>query len=152
MSPADDELREQANQRLRDARAAWGQAMMAHKMAPPDAGFASRLRDLALAAQAEREACEEAGRAGLLWRPIPGAQTAQPPYELRPGTGRRGPAQRWDRFDAAVLDLNHAIAGTNVIGVARAFGELASVAAALADAVEAEDQEAAAEQLRREAV
>jgi hypothetical protein len=50
------------------------------------------------------------------------------------------------------LDLNHAIAGTNVIGVAHAFGELASVAAALADAVEAEDQEAAAEQLRREAV
>jgi hypothetical protein len=152
MSPADDQLREQANQRLRNASATWGQAMTAHKMAPPDAGFASRLRALSTAAQAEREACEEADRAGLLWRPIPGAQTAQPPYELRPGTGRRGPAELWDRFDAAVQDLNHAIIGTNVVGVARAFGGLASAAAALADAVEGEDQAVAAEELRREAV
>jgi hypothetical protein len=152
MSPADDELREQANQRLRNARAAWGQAMTSHKMAPPDPGFGSRLRALSVAAQAEREACEEADRAGLLWRPIPGAQTAQPPYELRPGTGRRGPAEMWARFDAAVQNLNHAITGTNVIGVGRAFDELASAAAALADAVEAEDREAATEQLRREAV
>jgi hypothetical protein len=152
MSPADDELREQANQRLRNARAAWGQAMTAHKMAPPDAGFAPRLRALSSAAQAEREACEEADRAGLLWRPIPGAQAAQPPYELRPGSGRRGPVELWGRFDAAVESLNHAITGTNVTGVGRAFGELASAAGALADAVDAEDQEAAAEQLRREAV
>jgi hypothetical protein len=38
------------------------------------------------------------------------------------------------------------------MGVARAFGELASAADALASAVEAEDREAAAELLRREAV
>ena len=152
MSPSDDELREQANQHLRNARAAWGHAMAAHKMAPPDAAYASRLRALSLAAQAEREACEEADRAGLLWRPIPGAQTAQPPYELRPGTGRRGPAELWERFDATVQDLNHAITGTNVIGVARAFGELASAAAALADAVEAEARDTAAGQLRQQAI
>ena len=152
MSSSDDGPREYANQRLRDARAAWGQAMTAHKMAPPDPGFASRLRALSRAAQAERDACEEADRAGLLWRPIPGAQGAQPPYELRPGTGRRGPTDLWERFDATVLNLNHAITGTNVVGVARAFGELAAAAAALADAVEAEDQKAAAEHLRRQAV
>jgi hypothetical protein len=152
MSASEPDAREQAAQRLQQAKAAWGQAMTAHKMAPPDTGFASRLRTLALAAQAEREACEEADRAGLLWRPIPGAQGAQPPYELRPGTGRRGPADLWERFDAAVQNLNHAIAGTNVRGVASSFGELASAAGALADAVEAEDQEAAAEALRRHAV
>ena len=152
MSTADEELREHANQRLRNARAAWGQAMTAHKMAPPDPGFSARLHSLSVAAQAEREACEEADRAGLLWRPIPGAQTAQPAYELRPGTGRRGPAELWDRFDAAVQHLNSAITGTNVVGVARAFGELASAAAALADAVEAEDRESAAQQLRQQAV
>jgi hypothetical protein len=78
-------------------------------------------------------------------------QGAQPPYELRPGTGRRGPAELWQRFDAAVQNLNHAIAGTNVGGVASAFGELASAAGGLADAVEAEDHAAAAE-LRRQAV
>jgi hypothetical protein len=152
MSASEPDPRERAAQRLQQAKAAWGQAMTAHKMAPPDAGFASRLRTLALAAQAEREACEEADHAGLLWRPIPGAQGAQPPYELRPGTGRRGPADLWDRFDAAVQNLNHAIAGTNVVGVATAFAELASAAAALSDAVEVEDQTAAAEELRRQAV
>jgi hypothetical protein len=125
--------------------------MSAHKMAPPDPGFAARLRALATAAEKEREACEEAQRAGLLWRPIPGAQGAQPPYELRAGTGRRGPQQLWEQFDGAVQTLNHAITGTNVAGVARAFGNLASAAGALADAVEAEDQATFAEQ-QREAV
>jgi hypothetical protein len=152
MSASGLDPRERAAQRFQQAKAAWGQAMTAHRKAPPDAGFASRLRTLALAAQAEREACEEANRAGLLWRPIPGAQGAQPPYELRPGTGRRGAAELWDRFDAAVQTLNHTIAGTNVMGVASAFGELASAAGALADAVEAKDQAAAAEELRRQAV
>jgi hypothetical protein len=152
MSVPDIDARERATQRLRDAKAAWGQAMNAHKMAPPDAGFAARLRSLASAAEAERQACEEASQAGLLWRPIPGAQGAQPPYELRPGTGRRGPADLWERFDTAVLTLNHAITGTNVTGVARAFAELASAAGALADALEAGDREDAARQPRRQAV
>jgi hypothetical protein len=126
--------------------------MTAHKLAPPDADFASRLRALASAADTEREACEEAAQADLLWRPIPGAQGSQPPYELRPGTGRRGPAELWERFDAAVEALNHAITWTNVTVVARAFGELASAAGMLADAVEAEDPEVAPGQQRRQAV
>src|SRR5438874_1936348 len=143
MSTGAPDPRARASQRLRDAKAAWGQAMTAHKMAPPDAAFASRLRALASAAETEREACEEAAQADLLWRPIPGAQASQPPYELRPGTGRRGPAELWERFDAAVQSLNHAITGTNVVVVSRAFGELASAAGALGDAIEAEDRKAA---------
>lgn len=144
--------RARASQRLRDAKAAWGQAMTAHKMAPPDAGFASRLRALAQAAETEREACEEAAQADLQWRPIPGAQGAQPPHELRPGTGRRGPAELWERFDAAVQALNHAITGTNVVVVARAFGELASAAGTLADAIEADDRDVAEPSARQQAV
>jgi hypothetical protein len=138
-------------QRLRVAQSAWGEAMTAHKLAAPDLGFAARLRSLAAAAGREREACEEADRAGLLWRPIPGAQGAQPPYELRPGTGRRGPERLWQRFDNAVEELNHAITGTNVRLVGRKFGELASTAAALADVVDAEDQRTLLE-LRGDAV
>ena len=152
MSSANPDPYARASQRLREAAAAWGQAMTAHKLAPPDAEFASRLRALASAAEAERGACEEVAQSGLLWRPIPGAQGAHPPYELRPGTGRRGPGGLWERFDAAVEDLNHAIAGTNPTVVARAFGELASVAGALADAVEAEDRQAVGEALRQRAV
>src|SRR5437763_5810702 len=152
MTADTSDLRTRAAQRLRDAKAAWGEAMTAHKMAPPDARFAARLRVLSDAAEAEREACEQAAQADLQWRPIPGAQGAQPPYELRPGTGRRGPEELWQRFDTAVQDLNHAITGTNVTAVGRAFGELAGAAGAVADAVEAEDREGSQTQPRQQAV
>src|ERR1700750_2012068 len=126
-----DDLDRQRAQILRAVRQAgneWAEAMRAHKLAPPDAGFATRLRGLAEAASREQGAWEDAHAAGVMWRAVPGAETAEPPYELRPGTGRRGPAELWARFDAAVESLNHAITGTNVAGVARAFGALASAA------------------------
>ena len=101
----------------------------------PIRGSRSRLRDLAEAASNEQVAWEHAHAAGLLWRPVPGAENAEPPYELRPGTGRRGPAVLWDRFDAAVATLNHAITGSSAAAVADAFGEFAEAAGELADAV-----------------
>lgn len=124
---------------VRQASTEWAEAMRAHKMAPPDAGFADRLRALAEAARTEYGAWQHAHEAGLLWRPIPGAEEAEPPYELRPGTGRRGPAQLWERFDLAVSNLNRAISGSSAAEVAGAFGEMAEVAAALANAVAGQD-------------
>ncbi len=138
-----DELspeRAQIMRAVRHASGAWADAMRTHKLAPPDAGFAQRLRALAEAAGREQVAWEHAHAAGLSWRPVPGAENAEPPYELRPGTGRRGPSELWDRFDAAVASLNRAIAGTSAADVADGFGELGEVAAALADAVEREDE------------
>lgn len=123
----------------RDARSAdrrWEEALEAHRLAPPDAGFGGRLRQLSAAAVAERAALEAAAEAGLEWRPVGGSERAQPPYELRPGTGRRGPADRWSRFDAAVERLNVAGAGDDLAAVVAAFGALADAAAALADALE----------------
>jgi hypothetical protein len=108
-------------------------------MAPPDAGFAARLRALADAAASEQVAWEYAHSAGLQWRPISGADKAEPPYELRPGTGRRGPAEGWARFDAAVAGLNRAITGSDAAAVADAFGEMSEAAGALAEAVARED-------------
>ncbi len=134
-----DRQRAQIMRAVRHASDGWAAAMRAHKLAPPDAGFASRLRDLAEAASDEQVAWEHAHAAGLLWRPVPGAENAAPPYELRPGTGRRGPAPLWARFDAAVAALNHAITGSSAAEVADAFGEFAEAAGALADAVAAED-------------
>jgi hypothetical protein len=128
-------------QAVRQAGNDWAEAMRAHKLAPPDAGFACRLRLLAEAAAREQIAWENAHQAGLLWRPVPGADQAQPPYELRPGTGRRGPPQLWERFDAAVAALNRAITGSNAANVADAFGELSTIARELADAVAREDQQ-----------
>src|SRR5438270_1466119 len=107
-----DRQRAHVMRMVRHASTGWADAMRAHKLAPPDAGFAGRLRALAEAAAAEQDAWEHAHAAGLLWRPVPGAESAEPPYELRPGTGRRGPSELWDRFDSAVAALNQAITGS----------------------------------------
>jgi hypothetical protein len=134
-----DRERAQIMRAVRQAGNNWAQALRAHIMAPPDAGFASRLRALSDAAASEQVAWEYAHGAGLQWRPVVGADRAQPPYELRPGTGRRGPTELWQRFDASVATLNQAITGTDAAAVADAFGELSEAAGALADAVANED-------------
>jgi hypothetical protein len=141
MSFTDELDRERAHvmRLVRHASAGWAEAMRAHKMAPPDVGFAGRLRALSEAAATEQVAWERAHDAGLMWRPVPGAESAAPPYELRPGTGRRGPDDLWPRFDAAVARLNRAIAGSSAQDVAAAFGEMADAAAELAEGVEMED-------------
>jgi hypothetical protein len=141
MSFDDDLDRERAQimRRVRQASDGWAAAMRAHKMAPPDAGFAQRLRALADAASIEQVAWEHAHAAGLMWRPIPGAENAEPPYELRPGTGRRGPERLWLRFDDAVAALNRAIAGSSAAQVADGFGDFAEVAGELADAILQQD-------------
>lgn len=151
MSFRDELDRERAHimRAVRHASNEWAEAMRAHKLAPPDAGFASRLRGLAKAAEREQITWEHAHASGLLWRPVPGAEHAEPPYELRPGTGRRGPRDLWDRFDAAVAGLNRAITGTSAADVADAFGEIEQAASALAGAVAVEDQAAASPQARR---
>ncbi len=135
-----DRQRAHVMRAVRQAGVSWAQAMRAHKLAPPDRDFANRLRDLAQAAEDEQVAWEHAHAAGLLWRPVPGAERAEPPYELRPGTGRRGPAQMWDRFDATVAGLNRAITGADAAAVADAFGDIAQAATALADAIAREDE------------
>lgn len=133
---------------VREAGNDWADAMRAHKLAPPDAGFAARLRALSEAAAREQRAWEHADAAGLMWRPVPGAEQAQPPYELRPGTGRRGPQPLWERFDAAVAALNSAITGSSAARVAEAFAGLSEATRQLADAVTREDQAAAEHALR----
>lgn len=139
-----DRQRAQIMRAVRQAGSSWAEAMRAHKLAPPDAGFAARLRSLADAAASEQVACEHANAAGLLWRPIPGAEGSEPPYELRPGTGRRGPEALWSRFDASVAALNRAITGTDSATVADAFGELSEAAGEIAEAVAREDEGARA--------
>lgn len=138
-----DRERAQIMRAVRRASDGWAEAMRAHKLAPPDAGFAQRLRNLAEAAATEQVAWEHAHHAGLMWRPVPGAESASPPYELRPGTGRRGPSDLWERFDQAVATLNRAITGSSAAAVADAFGEFAEAADALAAAVASEDEAAA---------
>src|SRR5947209_19817787 len=117
---------------VRQAGNGWAEAMRAHKLAPPDLDFPARLQALADAAGREQVAWEHAHAAGLLWRPVPGAEHAEPPYELRPGTGRRGPPELWVRFDEAVAELNRAITQPDAAQVADAFGDVAEAAGPLA--------------------
>jgi hypothetical protein len=122
---------------VRAAQSAWAGAMRSHELAPPDAGFRARLRALSDGAAAMRDAHARALEAGLAWRPIEGSERARPPYELRSGTGRRGPEELWARFDAAVARLNAAGAGDSLAEVVAAYGEVAQAAGALAEALEA---------------
>jgi hypothetical protein len=122
---------------VNEARASWSGAMRVHEQAPPDPGFRDRLRALAEAAAAMRDAHARALDAGLAWRPVVDSERARPPYELRPGTGRRGPAELWTRFDAAVQQLNQAGAGDNLADVVSAYAAVAQAASELADALQA---------------
>jgi hypothetical protein len=132
-APAKDQAWDAAG----SAEEAWAGALRAHELAPPDAGFRDRLRTLADAATAMQAAHAQALAAGLAWRPIKGSDRARPPYELRPGTGRRGPEELWSRFDEAVAQLNEAGAGDSLADVVAGYAAVAEAARALADALEA---------------
>jgi hypothetical protein len=134
-----DTTQNTAQQAFRDAQQLWRGALEAHRLAPPDAGFSVRLSGLAVAARAEAEACRVADSAGFGWPPHRASSSA-PPYELQPGSGRRGPEELWRRFDGAVSELNRAATGTDLVAVAVAYEELAEVAGELAVAVEREDR------------
>jgi hypothetical protein len=128
--------KDEAWREARSAQQAWAEAMRMHQLAPPDAGFRARLRSLADAARAMHDAHARALESGLAWRPIKDSEQARPPYELRAGTGRRGPAELWARFDAAVGQLNEAGGGDSLADVVAGYAAVSATADALADALE----------------
>lgn len=127
-----------SEQAFQEARRAWREALKAHVLAPPDPEFSARLAALAAAASQRAASCEAAYKDGFEWPAARGG--AKPPYELQPGSGRRGPEQLWARFDEAVAELDRVSEGRSMRAVGRAYAELAKVAAQLADAVEREDR------------
>ena len=94
--------------------------MQTHKQAPPDVNFAGRLAALAHGAGEAARVCHTADAAGFEWPPARKADS-EPPYELRAGTGRRGPEELWQRFDQAITRLSTMAAGTDMLEVARAY-------------------------------
>jgi hypothetical protein len=121
---------------VRDAQSAWAGAMRSHELAPPDGEFRRRLRPLSDAAGAMRDSHARALEGGLAWRPVKGSDQARPPYELRPGTGRRGPEDLWARLDRAVDQLNEAGASDSLADVVAAYAAVSEAPSALADALE----------------
>jgi hypothetical protein len=130
---------EKALERFRQAVGDWREALEAHSLAPPDAGFGGRLARLAEAADEQARACRAADAAGFDWTPHRAAGS-RPPYELQPGTGRRGPAELWQRFDGAVASLSAVATGKDILAVADAYEQLANAAGDLAKAVGREDR------------
>lgn len=128
---------QQAVAEFQHSRDEWGQAVRSCRMAPPDAGFSRRLASMARAAARHARACELADQAGFEWPPV--TRPSPRPYELQPGTGRRGPADLWLDFDRAVDDLERVIESTSMLAVARAYAEFARAADKLARAVADED-------------
>ena len=124
---------------FKDGMANWASAVEAHKQAPPDLNFSDRLAALGKGASEAARVCRAADAQGFEWPPARKADS-EPPYELRPGTGRRGPEHLWRRFDQAITRLGTMAAGQDMLEVARAYEELAEVAGELAQAVEAEDR------------
>ena len=74
---------------FQDGMASWASAVQARRQAPPNLGFAARLASLAQGAGEAARVCRAADAAGFEWPPARKADS-EPPYELRPGTGRRG--------------------------------------------------------------
>jgi hypothetical protein len=133
-----EQLRDRALELSDAAELAWAEAMRGHIMAPPNAEFANRLWALAAAARKRARAARMGAEAGLRWVPRPGALRSQPPYELRPGTGRTGSPALWETFDLAVGAVNRADAGTDLIAVADAADALADAAEAIATDLDGE--------------
>ena len=123
--------------RTRAGDAAWAAAQRAHEQAPPDAGFAERLRDTARAASIEAAALEYAITAGLTGKQ-PWPTAPQFAHELTPSANRPGDSGLWEKWDETVTDWQAAAQGTSIPELARAFRLVAAYAEALAESVDQE--------------
>lgn len=118
----------------------WRAAIGDSAFAPPDDGFADRLRAIAAAAEGEAAVLHEAAPAPeLRWNPVPRTPVANGlSYELRPGGNRPGPGELWDEFDQVVDTVSDAQAGDDFAAIGDAFRRLGDVATRLAAVINAE--------------
>lgn len=115
----------------------WEIALEHSRMAPPDARFASRIRQIAQAALSRAASIRECmDDPSFVWRPVPGSAGMTLSYELRPGGTRPGPKDGWERFDRVVARLGAAMEGNSANAVASALRDLASAMTDVADAIE----------------
>jgi excisionase family DNA binding protein len=119
------------------AESEWQAALRASEMAPPDAWFAFRIRQLADAAARKAAALALVdAETDVELGPQPAARGMALSYELRPGGNRPGPTKLWQRFDRAVDKVADALAGTDVAALQRAMNNLSIVMHDLADVLE----------------
>jgi excisionase family DNA binding protein len=122
----------------------WDLALERSRMAPPDAGFSSRLRQIATAAAwwsaALKRRAEVVPEFG--WKSVSGSVGMTLSYELRSGGNRPGPRDAWERFDRTVTRLGKAMEGDRLSAVTGALSDLADAARDISDTLdERSDQE-----------
>jgi excisionase family DNA binding protein len=113
----------------------WELALERSRMAPPDAGFASRVRQIAMAASWWSAALKRRASTDpeFGWKPVPGSAGMTLSYELRPGGIRPGPRDAWERFDRTVARLGNAMEGDRLSAVTGALTDLADAARDISD-------------------
>ena len=115
----------------------WAIALEQSRMAPPDAQFVSRIRQIARASAYRATVIRECiADPGFVWTPEPDSHGLTLSYELRPGGNRPGPKDAWDRVDRVVARLGAALEGASASAGASAFSDLASALNDVAAAIE----------------
>jgi excisionase family DNA binding protein len=130
---------ERAERELSDAVASyeWDIALELSEMAPPDARFPSRIRQIAQAASRWSAVIRDSmNEPTFSWTPGPDRRGVPLSHELRPGGNRPGPKDAWDRFDRVVTRLREAEQGSSAGVVATALRDLAGAMNEIADAIE----------------
>jgi len=128
----------ESEQGFAEARAVWRAALRSHALAPPDAGFSTRIASLAEAARGRAEACEAADRDGFGGRRPEAAPARPTSCGLERGAG--APRTSGRASTSPSLSSIASAEGRSLRAVARAYADLADVASELAVAVEREDR------------
>jgi len=127
---------------MQEAEAVFEQAVEASDNAPPDPGFADRIRGVAEACLQRSRALSEASRIpGFRWTPIADPTAPIRSHELRPGGNRPGPPAAWRHYDMAVERLTIAVQGNVLSLVANEFQQIGYALNEIADALMAESIE-----------
>lgn len=115
----------------------WRSALRSSAMAPPDAGFVVRIREIAEAAARKAAAFANIDEApGAWWQRQSGLPDGILSYELRPAGNRPGPSAVWAQFDPAVEELGAAMESRSVPAEQLALERLSLVMHEIADALE----------------
>jgi excisionase family DNA binding protein len=122
---------------MQEAEAVFDTAVESSDNAPPDPGFAQRIRAVAEASLQRGEALSQASLIpGFTWTPVSDPDPVIRSHELRTGGNRPGPPVAWRSYDMAVERLWIAVQGNVISLVADEFREIRWVLNEIADALE----------------
>ena len=124
--------RQEAAEHIRRADVKWTEAVRTFHSYP------QRLRRLAEAAETQRKAFMFAELCDVKWKPRENTEQLRLAEGLEP-VHRIGPPELWAAFDQALGHFGVALAGESLMDIAHAFGEMASAAIAIADALERDE-------------